>query len=290
MDKDLKREALRAYLKYFKTWFIAAGVLFLVWIVSWVATSSKRIKVRANDSAPTERVYDNAEVLSDDEEEALRTLIAEKEKQLGVDIVLVTINQEVGVNDADWNLNMRNLADDFYDENNYGFNKVHGDGMLLLDNWYEGEKGSWLSTCGSVYEKFDDTDISTVIAAVNEQADASPYLAYVAYVETAAEQMNFDAFAVLMFPLVVLIPLITLIVFLVTKLHVKYGEDTVQLNTYVEGGRPKVRDQRDVFRTKMVTRRHVPRPENNSGGGRSGGGGGHVSSGGVSHGGGGGRR
>ena len=32
MEKDIKREALRRYLKYFKVWFIIAGILAVVTI------------------------------------------------------------------------------------------------------------------------------------------------------------------------------------------------------------------------------------------------------------------
>ena len=30
MEKDIKREALRRYLKYFKVWFIIAGILAVI--------------------------------------------------------------------------------------------------------------------------------------------------------------------------------------------------------------------------------------------------------------------
>ena len=52
---------------------------------------------RTNTECVTdERVFDNAGVLSDREEEKLRRLIAKREKQTGCDIVLVTLNEPLG--------------------------------------------------------------------------------------------------------------------------------------------------------------------------------------------------
>ena len=46
--------------------------------------------------------------------------------------------KEVG--STDWSTAMRDLADNFYDYNNFGYDKVHGNGVLLLDNAYEGQR------------------------------------------------------------------------------------------------------------------------------------------------------
>ena len=55
---------------------------------------------RTNNEAPTERVYDYADVLTDQEEADLRRYIAETEKKLHIDIVLVTFSQSVEGADA----------------------------------------------------------------------------------------------------------------------------------------------------------------------------------------------
>ena len=86
---------------------------------------------------------------------------------------------------------MRDLADNFYDYNNFGYNKVHGNGVLLLDNAYEGQKGSWLSTCGNVYDYFGDYEIDQALYAVDDYIDESPYKAYkncISYVTRTMEE------------------------------------------------------------------------------------------------------
>ena len=147
MEKDIKREALRQYFKYFKIWFIIAGILAVITIGAAVVHALTPKPVRGNGQEPTE---------------------------IQADIVIVTISESVEydlqdpdlpeafhakeVGSTDWSTAMRDLADNFYDYNNYGYNKVHGNGVLLLDNSYEGQKGSWLSTCGNVYDYFGDYD------------------------------------------------------------------------------------------------------------------------------------
>lgn len=290
MDKEIKREALKQYLHYFRFWFIGAGAALLLFLAAfvmrWIASGAPR----GNQNAPAERVYDNAGVLSEEEEEKLRRLIARTEAKIRCDIVLVTVNQEVGDSDYDWNQNMMNLADDFYDQNDYGYDRVHGDGVLLLDNWYEGQSGSWLSTCGRVYESFSRSDINDVLQAVYNEVENSPYEAYCAYIMKIGQKMSGE----IPFPAsLAVVPVIVMLVFVFTKLKSPIGKETVAANTYVEGGRPMIRSKSDQLARKFVTKRHIPKPSSGgggNGGGHSGGGGGHVSSGGVSHGGGGMRR
>ena len=290
MDSETKREAMKQYLHYFRFWFIAAGIALALFIVGGVSRLIKISVGRGNDAAPTERVYDKADVLTDAQEEKLRQLIAETEKKTACDIVLVTINQQVESASSGWETTMRNLADDFYDENNYGYNKVHGDGVLLLDNWYEGQAGSWLSTCGKVYQEFGTYEINRILDAVYYEVEEDPYEAYCTYVRMIGQEMGEEIES----PTgLLLIPIIVMFVFVAIKLKSPLGKETVAVNEYVVGGRPVVRGRSDQMVNKFVTRRHIPRNNGSRGGGggsRSGGGGGHRSSGGVSHGGGGRRR
>ena len=149
--------ARRQYLHFFRFWFIAIGILALACVIMKIA---QKDVPRANHEAPAERVYDYADVLTDSEEADLREYIARMEKRHHIDIVLVTISQSVegraameqyGLRSTDWEQNMQDLADDFWDENKYGYNKgFEGDGVLLLHNWYEGQNGEHLSTSGRI--------------------------------------------------------------------------------------------------------------------------------------------
>lgn len=286
-EYSMKKEAFRQYLHYFRVWFILAGCLLVCFALVAVRGLIKTGVPRANTSAPAERVYDYADVLTDQEEENLRELIARKEAGIQCDIVLVTVRETVETDYVSWETGMMNYADDFYDNHNYGYNKVHGDGVLLLDNWQEGQAGSWLSTCGAVLDRFGDYEIDEVLQAVGKDVESNPYKAYQSYIELVSRKMSSK---ISNYPpiLILVAPLAVLVIFVLINMRSPLGKESVQANTYVVGGRANIRVQRDDFVRKFVTKRHIPR--NDGGSGRSGGGGGHVSSGGVSHGGGGSRR
>ena len=309
MEKDIKREALRQYFKYFKIWFIIAGILAVITIGAAVVHALTPKPVRGNSQEPTERVYDYADMLTDEEEQSLREYIAECEEKIQADIVIVTISESVEydlqdpdlpeafhakeVGNTDWSTAMRDLADNFYDYNNYGYNKLHGNGVLLLDNSYEGQKGSWLSTCGNVYDYFGDYEIDQALYAVDDYIDESPYRAYkncISYVTRTMEESQ-ESMPMTFAPWI-LVGLVVALIYAVVNLHQNKAKDTTATNQYVEGKKPKINDTRDQYLRKNVVTRRIETSSSSGGSShRSGGhGGSHRSSSGVSHGGGGHRR
>ncbi len=289
MDSNIKKVAVKQYFKYFRIWFILLGIIAIVFAFFVIKNNKVTTYTRTNDQAPEERVYDKADVLTDEEEQWLRDLIFPKEEQLGIDIILVTLQDDIEKDYYSWEQGMMNYADDFYDYNNYGFNKPSGDGVLLLDNWYEGQKGSWLSTGGYVYQRMSNYDIDWVLDEVYYMLDDGPYYAYVAYVEAMAEIMTEPTGFVISPVFVIFIPFVIFLVFILIKLIPSKGRDTTVASTYVTGGEPIINAQTDTFVRKFVTTRRI---QTSSGGGHGGGGGGggHRSSSGASHGGGGRRR
>ena len=284
MDKDNRKEAFRQYIHYFRFWFILLGVLAVLVAAFFIASLIMPEAERGNAAAPSERVFDYADVLTDEEEQKLMEHIARREKEQQIDIVLVTISEDVE-RDGFWETQMMNIADDFYDQNDYGYDKVHGDGVLLLENWYPGQEGSWLSTCGRVYEKFSDYDIDIVLDAVYERVEESPFEAYMAYVDEVGRRMDGPGFDI---PpgVILIVPLVAALIYAFVHLRQEKARDTTTATSFVQGGKPAMNDSRDEFVRKNVVSRKI---QTSSSGG-SGRGGGHRSSGGVRHGGGGRRR
>ena len=294
MGNDYRREATRQYLRYFRIWFIAIGVLALVLaVLVWVQSRTDDAP-RGNTHAPAERVYDDADVLTDEEEESLRSQIAKVEKQLHIDIVIVTIDQSVEGRDAmekygyrfsDWERNMQDLADDFWDDNGYGYNKdFEGDGVLLLHNWYQGQNGEHLSTSGRAERALSSRDIDNLLYYVDRYYANNPYKAYSAFVNALTDELNPRGEAPLPWPLVLVAPLIAALVFATMNLNHARAKDTTAVNAYVVGGKPVMTGQRDDFIRKQVITRRIQ--TSSGGGGHGGGGGHHHSSSGASHGGG----
>jgi len=289
MDKDISVEAKKQYLRYFRIWFIVIGIMAVIFaVLSVPKLLGKGGGVRQNGSAPAERVYDYADVLTDSEEQNLRDYIAQCETKHGIDLVLVTMNEDVE-SYGYWDSVMRDTADDFYDNNNYGYNKIHGDGALLLDNWYEddngSQKGSWLSTCGIVKNKLDDYDIDVVLDKVYREVEDNPYEAYKAYVTEVCKMVS-SGTTIISWWLVILLPIVVAIIFALVNLRRPQAENTKTATAYVAGGGPVMKHTGDTFLRKDVVKRRIQ----TSSGGSSGGGGSHRSSSGVSHGGGGRRR
>lgn len=269
---------MKKYLKHFLWLFIVIGVLAVVFIVINVVKKTPETEsyTRTNTECLTEeRVFDYADKLTDEEEENLRTLIGEKEDQIGCDIVLVTLDDST-------NYNMMGYADDFYDENKFGYNGPWGDGAVYVDNWGTGD--TWLSTSGRVETKYSEGMIDRLVDDVCDVVNSNPYLAYCTYVEELAQDMTKAGSLGVSIPMGTpfIFALLVSGVYLIINLMNNKGAKTTTANTYVAGGVPNIKVQQDIFVNKHVTRRHI---ERSSGGG---GGGHHMSSGGHSHGGGGG--
>ena len=88
---------MKKYIKHFSVLLILFAIVLVLFIVALVkkgpSNETQGTYERTNtDCLTDERVFDYADVLSDDEENSLRDLIAEKEDVIGCDIVLVTIS------------------------------------------------------------------------------------------------------------------------------------------------------------------------------------------------------
>ncbi len=303
---------MKQYFKYFRVLYIIFAVLFVITAAIFVVKLlvEKQVLVRGNHECPTERVYDYADVLTAEEEENLRLRIAQTEEKIRCDLVIVTINLSVlehygyGENtDYNWESAMMAYADDFYDQNLYGYDRACGDGALLLDNWYlagtgDSEAGSWLGTCGRVYNTYSSHMIDDLLDEVYYDLD-EPYEAYLEYIEHMEYYMSDDGYSVnptVSVGTCLVLALIPAAIFVGIHLKNKEGTKTTTQNTYVDkenNGSAVFRIQRDDLIDKKVTSIRIDTGSGGGGGGsrsRSGGGGGHRSSGGVRHGGGGRRR
>lgn len=265
---------MRKYLQHFSWLFILIIVLAGINVAMNAAKGGNTDSgyVRTNLTCKTaERVFDYADKLSSSEEEMLRKLIASEEDKCGCDIVVVTLNDPTVHN-------LMHYADDFYDDNNMGYDYAHGDGAIYVDNWATGDV--WFSTSGRAERRYSDSMIRDIVDATCERTNANPYGAYSYFVQEFSKDMthHFDTGSFGTFGMFV--PLIVTIIYLVVNLMNNKGKKTTVSTTYVATGRPDLRVKQDIFLNKHTTHRTI---ESSSGGG-----GHHMSSGGFSHGGGGG--
>ena len=300
MEYDYKKEERKRYLKYFSVWMIIAAIAVLIFGVMKLTHKEEVVSAneRHNSQSPTQRVYDFAEVLTSSEEQKLEELIAKYEVEAECDLVLVTIDQAVGLSDSEWTNSMVNLADDFYDQNAFGYDKPHGDGAVLMDNWYhagqsDSQAGAWLSTSGKLEYAIGTSEENAVWDALDAGFEIGTYEAYARALKKIAYYGKADgASEPIQIPwaVVLVIPAIIAAIYAAVNMKQAPGKDTTTPMTYVPGGKPEMVAQRDDFIRKNVTKVKI---ETSSSGSRSGGGGSyghHTSSGGFSHGGGGHRR
>ncbi|MDE5819413.1 MAG: TPM domain-containing protein [Lachnospiraceae bacterium] len=294
---------MKKYIKSMAVFLIIIAVLLAIYLALWgMKYAVGETYVRKNSVAPAQRVYDYADVLTDSEEKDLEKLIAKREGQIGCDIVLVIINEPLaeyarGYEDVLGHLSESEYvmvyADNFYDEKAFGYNAPHGNGCVFVDNWDRsdsiyGYAYNWLSTSGTVEDKFSTRMINRVIDDVNDRVNENPYEAYKSYVNNIYYYMSGNSTERVVIPLYVVagIAAIAAVIYLIGNLAKNIGTKTTVGNTYVNGGRPKMNVMTDQFVRKSVTKRRI---QSSSGGGGGGGGGGHhTSAGGHSHGGGGG--
>lgn len=294
---------MKKYIKSMAVFLIIIAVLLVIYLVMWGMKFAVGDEyVRRNSVAPTQRVYDYADVLTDSEEKALEDLIAKREGQIGCDIVLVTLNEPLaeyarGYEDVLGYLSESEYvmvyADNFYDEKAFGYNAPYGNGCVFVDNWDRsdsvyGYAYNWLSTSGTVEDKFSTRMINRVIDDVNDRVNENPYEAYKSYVNNIYYYMSGNNMERVEIPLYAVagIAAVVAMIYLIGNLAKNIGTKTTVGNTYVNGGRPKMNVMTDQFVRKSVTKRRI---QSSSGGGGGGGGGGHhTSAGGHSHGGGGG--
>lgn len=291
---------MKAYFHYFKWLYIVfAAMLLLVGLLSgghWLLSRTADHQRTNTECLTGERVFDYGDVLTDKEEDKLRRLIARREKQTGCDIVLVTLQESLkdyalDIDPyADYSEFVRIYAEDFYETNNFGYNKPNGDGVLLVDNWYREDDGriyTWFCTTGKVQDAYSDADINHILDNVYRYVEKNPYRAYKTYIN----DFYHDMMGMRMFDIYIpgWIPwaagIIAFVIFMMINWTFGKSAGTVTAVTYAAGRQPHFTVREDRFLRKSVVQHKIETDSSSGGGGHSGGhsGGG----GGGSHGGGG---
>ena len=288
---------MKSFLKVFKIPLIILCVLLVIGGTCKVITL-KRPKIefiRNNSECVTdERVFDYADKMTDAEEDSLRAKIAEVELLCGIDIMVVTLEESLEEYAKSYEPIIGSVepyqytmvfADNFYDEGAFGFDKPHGDGLILVDNWYREADGgvySWVRTSGRVIEELDTDSIENILDLCLDYVEDDPAYAYEYFVELLAEYLdpNITLGDLLGGMFSVIFGFVVGIIFWIINLNGSKGKKTTETRTYVRGGMAEVREKQDIFLTKTVTRRKIETSNDSDSGS-------HTSAGGYSHGGGG---
>ena len=189
-------------------------------------------------------------MLTDEEEAKLEKLIAEKEKLIGGDIVLMTTNDE-SLNTME---KLRDYAQNYYKENKIGWDKPIGSGAIYVDDWET--RYNWLATRGTVKDKLSKDNTDYIVDETNDIVNKDPYKAYTRLINLLADEtQKSHLFHINISPLwVALGCLVAAIAFVVFQLSDSVGKDTVKKSTYVKKDGVQLNDKQDVFLHSHVTR------------------------------------
>lgn len=262
-------------------------------------------------------IIDDADLISDYEEQYLLTSIENLQSEYGYDIIIHTTPSTYGKDIVSY-------CDDYYDNGGYA-----EDGLIFVISM--SERDYYTSTCGTLVDTLPDYEIDNICTNV------VPYLSqgdYFTAFETYLDQLNSyfaneifggnyippddhynedsyndyyedyndDEYYIsypsskpnyLIREIVVIIigVIVAVIITTIIKSKMNTAVKKSDANDYVVGGSFNISGSRDAFIGSHVSRRAIPKNNNTNHGGRigGGGGGGHISSGGARHGGSGGK-
>lgn len=293
---------MREYFRYFRWLYITLAILATFFLGINVFRSFVSASVyydRTNTECQVkQRVFDYADVLSDKEEKKLAALIDKREKQTGCDIILITLKQSLKEYaraiepSVSYDEFVRVYAENFYDENKFGYNKPGGDGVLLVDNWFREDDGriyTWFCTTGIVKDRYSTGDIDHILDRVYRYVETNPYRAYKTYVNDFYNDMMGSRIFHLDVPkgLPLIAGIIAAVIFMLANWKSRSGKKTTTALTYVNGRNADFVNRQDIFIRKTVTKHRIQTSSSSGGGGsrsgRSSGGGGGRSHGGGGH-------
>lgn len=267
---------------------IASLILTVMLCLIAVAPIYLRAESVSGDSQLS-RLVDNAELLSSAEEEKLLGKLDKISESLKFDIVVVTTDSLFGKTPTAY-------ADDFYDENGYGYGDSK-DGVLLLvsiedRDWYITTTGFGITAITNAGKDYISDEFTPYLS------DGEYYEAFEKYADLCEKfvvkaekgepydigNMPKEPFGIkYLFGAIAAGVVISLIIVLIMKGQLKTVRRQAAANSYVVPGSMKLTKEKDLFLFANVSK--VQRPKNNSSGGSST----HTGSSGTTHGGGGGK-
>lgn len=263
--------------------FLLLGIVALVMVLTSKDTTYDDMTKRT-DTYESQRVFDTADVLTDQEESSLEALIAQYQEESKSDLLIYTMNESLDnySSGGDYMSTMKILADAYYDDNHFGYEKPQGSGAILLVDFYResnGDRHFYMSTTGYAKDQIDGGETNLTNNNLSE-VGSNPYGAFKQYLSAvnSAIKPGFTPPSGTVVLILIALVVVSSVVHLWMAMHQKKAEVTTTARTYVEGGNGEMISQYDRFAHKNVTKVYSPQKKNSGGGG---GGGSHGGGGGT---------
>lgn len=268
-----------------KKYTLSAAIVFLsflLFLCPWPQASSQRI-------------FDEAGLLTSTEISTLEEEITKLTGDLGLDLVVVTTDDTHGKSS-------RQYADDYYDQGGFGTGADKSGVLFLIDM---DNRQAYLSTCGAGIDYFTDSRIDRALDRITPRLSDQDYIGAVdEFLEATQEYIQagipengyrYDEetgkvtrrFSAPSWKQMLLFAGIAVVIGLIAagsvavKYKVRYQDNSYP---YRENSRLQLTNQQDIFIRRYVTSHRI---QNDSSGRGGGGSSTHTSSGGHTHGGGG---
>lgn len=252
--------------KYKKIIIILYLVIFALFCAFGVIRPVKREMRTDIDITNETRIFDDADLFSDDEESKLAKRIKQVAKSEKVDFVIATTNNTEGKTAEQY-------SEEFYKTNGFGFDREKGTGVLLLidmDTSITGKRKVQISGFGDAKNYIPD-NIATKISndIKSECGNGKYYLAASMFLSKAKSYMNQSAsipgFMRNGFCLF-LIAAVGTGIFIFIKVKTFGMKVTTTVSTYLKGSSVRTNSRRDDFLGTTVTTRVIKHNDNDGGG------------------------
>lgn len=247
----------------------------------------------------TRRVFDYADLLTEEEEEKLNELCLEKEDALETELYILTTLDTEGKKTV-------NYVDDFGDNHAFGYDKEYGNYMILCIDMQN--RIVWLSTSGKAEEYFTEARIDTLLDNLYPALKAERYYdTCYSYLQSGEKYLSeepsytgsdpsnypetmfeYDEEGKPFYKYWYVRLLIAAVAGAIVVSAMSYrASSRITVNARTYSNNMRINQHTDAFVRRTTSSRRIETNTSSSGGSSSGGGGHHTSSGGHSHGGGG---
>jgi len=245
-------------------------------IAMLVALASPFLLSTAFAAEPKRMVYDDANLLDADERLLLESAAAKHAEKRDTDFIIYTTKNEN-------NVDVVKLTQDFYDNKKLGYDKPHGNAVILTMDMKNREV--YLAGFYEAERLLDDGRLDKIRNKITPKlTEGNYYSAFSQYMSTADRYMGFEPGTnpdnIIFNGWFQLAVAFFIALFIVWGMKANAGgRVTVNAGTYANAGTSGIIDKHDIYLRTTVTKKPIPKPSS-SGGGRGGGG---TTSGGHSH-------
>ncbi len=279
--------------KFLVTMLVILGIGILCFIMYSVKSKANlKHDARSNEDCMTnERVFDYADKLSDSEEETLRSDIEELENLVGMDVVIVTVDQNTDLSEfgasaigGDIEYNTKEIAEKICDTYRFGWEewpdgtylngKDASTSVVIVANWQPTDRYVYLCTSGKARKRISDSKAVSITKYGGKKLREDPFTGFERILKKTKSAMKSSGGGInfLSGPICALVALVAAIIFFAVNYSKKAGKDTTTASTYSKGN-AEILDRRDMFIRKEVHSVKIQSDSDSSG--SSGGGGGH---------------